>query len=334
MTIKKSRFPARSQTYALEPRILFDGAGAVAVAEQLPAPEEHGQVPESDQPVAPAAFAMPMLLGGAPAAPEIDSILRQTPSFDTTNAESVAFRVTFSEKVTGVTANSFVIAPGSLSGATIQLVTAVGSDGRQYDVVVGNLSGSGTLNIDLAASSGIKGQASQLDLTTTNPVDSSRDHSYTIDRVINAPRATGIDVGQVNSSTIITSANAGFSLSGRADAGDTQRIYLDGVMVGSGTANAAGEWTVWVQPASALAEGNYNLVVRSNDAAGNTKAETYVLQVDTASPVLDTGSSKVSDIIVTLQFTEQLKSTEMPALKLRYRHCVSVWAVCWPRTAA
>jgi uncharacterized repeat protein (TIGR02059 family) len=314
MKNRKLRFPASSRAFALEPRVLFDGAGGAAVAEQLPESDKQNDASADAPAPLPASFSAPMLLGGPSAAPEIDSILRQTPSFDTTNAESVTFRVTFNEKVTGVTANSFVIAPGSLSGATIQLVTAVGSEGRQYDVVVGNLSGSGTLNIDLAASSGVKSQASDVALATTNPADVSRDHSYTIDRVINAPRATGIDVGQVSSTTITTSANSGFSLSGRADAGDTLRVYLGSVLVGSGTANAAGEWTVEVQPASALAEGSYNLVVRSNDAAGNTKAETYALQIDTSSPVLVTGSSKVSDIIVTLQFSEDLSAAGIPSI--------------------
>ncbi|WXL25523.1 Ig-like domain-containing protein [Ectopseudomonas mendocina] len=312
MTNNKSRFPARSQAYALEPRVLFDGAGAVAAVEQLPASGEPVQhAPEAEQGAVPAAFAMPMLFGSAP---EIESILRQTPSFDTTGAESVTFRVTFSEQVKGVTANSFVIAPGSLSGATIQLVTSVGSDGRQYDVVVGNLSGSGTLNIDLAANSGVKSQATDIALAATNPTDSSRDHSYSIDRVINAPSATAIDVGQVSQSTIITSANSEFTLSGRADAGDTVRIYLGSALVGSGVANPDGEWSVQVRPAAALADGSYNLVVRSNDAAGNTKAEAYVLQIDTGLPVPDPGASKVSDIIVTLQFNEPLKNSGVPAL--------------------
>ncbi len=118
-------------------------------------------------------------LMGASSDPTVEGIVRQSPSFETTNADSVTFRVTFSEGVQGVSGNSFVIAAGSVSGATIQLVSQVDLNGTQYDVTVSGLQGAtGTLNIDLAANSGITSRdGNSRPVTETNPADGKRDDS-------------------------------------------------------------------------------------------------------------------------------------------------------------
>jgi hypothetical protein len=65
----------------------------------------------------------------------------------TTQAPSVAFTITFSKAITGLTAKNFsIIAGGDLTGVAIRSVTAVaGSGGKQYEVTVGTGAGEGTL---------------------------------------------------------------------------------------------------------------------------------------------------------------------------------------------
>ncbi len=78
-------------------------------------------------------------------APSVVSIASTGPSL--TNASSVEFLVTFSEPVTGVSADQFRIATtGSISLAEVLAVTPVGgSNGTQYTVSAGTGTGDGTL---------------------------------------------------------------------------------------------------------------------------------------------------------------------------------------------
>ncbi len=83
--------------------------------------------------------------------PTVNSINRQSPPGSTTNATSVTFKVTFSEKVSGVDATDFTatVVSGTLS-ATVASVTAVSSS--IYSVTVNSISGDGVLRLDLNAS--------------------------------------------------------------------------------------------------------------------------------------------------------------------------------------
>lgn len=243
----------------------------------------------------------------------MESIVRQSPSFDTTNAESVTFRVTFSEGVTGVTGSSFVIAPGSVSaGATIQLVTQVDAAGTQYDVVVGGLKGgNGKLNIDLVPGTegGItsKADAGKF-LSNANPDDPSKDHSYIIDTSISQPSVDAIAGGVKYSQGLATKDASHFVFSGKADAGDTVRVFIgtgkNAVELGSVIADSSGNWSIEYNAPSALNDGNHTLVVRSSDRAGNTATATTNLRVDTTPP--DVPSGTVSDVVVELKYQDEL----------------------------
>ncbi|WP_460893048.1 heparin lyase I family protein [Rufibacter soli] len=77
--------------------------------------------------------------------PTVVSITRQNPAIETTSAATLTFRVTFSEGCTGIDASDFSIAAtvtGTLNGLTA-------SSNAIYDVVVANVSGEGTLRLDL-----------------------------------------------------------------------------------------------------------------------------------------------------------------------------------------
>jgi hypothetical protein len=86
--------------------------------------------------------------------PAVGSINRQSPLTQTTNASTLTFRATFSEKVNNVDYTDFIftIVSGTVSGTVNQSVVAVGTAGTTYDVTVNSVSGNGTLRLDLKGS--------------------------------------------------------------------------------------------------------------------------------------------------------------------------------------
>ncbi|WP_082780351.1 T9SS type A sorting domain-containing protein [Rufibacter sp. DG15C] len=84
--------------------------------------------------------------------PAVVSINRQAPTASTVTSPGTAiFRATFSEAVTGVTADDFTFTVSGSATATIASVTAVGTKKTQYDISI-NLSGVGTLRLNLKSS--------------------------------------------------------------------------------------------------------------------------------------------------------------------------------------
>ena len=256
--------------------------------------------------------------------PTITQIVRQTPSYDTTNADSVTFRVTFSEAVTNVVGTDFTFAAGSVSGATVQLVTAVvNSNDTQYDIQVGGLAGTtGTLNLDVdttiaSGTSGIKSVATNESLLYSNSIggNASTDQTYTIDHAISTPVITGLlnsanaqgDTGASSSDFITSTQN--LKITGTTDIGNTVQVFKDGHSIGSATVNGSGNWTLDTT-ATTLTEGTYSLTATAGDQAGNTSTSSPVtLVIDRTAPTI--ASVTASDIIVTLTYTE---STSLDAV--------------------
>ena len=117
-------------------------------------------------------------------APTVASIARQTPSAETTNADSLIYRVTFSESVANVGTADF-----SVTGTT-GTVTGVTGSGTTYDVTVsgGDLaSANGTVTLGFAGGQDIADAANNA-LTNTTP--SGADESYTLDNA--GPTVTSI----------------------------------------------------------------------------------------------------------------------------------------------
>ncbi|MGV3641364.1 MAG: metallophosphoesterase [Adhaeribacter sp.] len=83
-------------------------------------------------------------------APTVLSLNRHAPASDTTTADSVSFRIIFSQPVTGVEASDFQLsgtAQGSITG-----LEATDKDSTTYDIIVGNISSTGTLGLNLKSS--------------------------------------------------------------------------------------------------------------------------------------------------------------------------------------
>ncbi|MFW3898427.1 DUF4347 domain-containing protein [Pseudomonas bharatica] len=118
-----------------------------------------------------------------------------------TNSGSASFTVTFSEDVSGVDAGDFTLAFGGSAGGSIASVTRV--DGRTYTVLVDNLAGTGTVQLNLNASgTGIADAAGNALSGGLNGA------SYSIDRV--APSVTSVDVP--NGGTYVAGQNLDFTV--------------------------------------------------------------------------------------------------------------------------
>jgi autotransporter-associated beta strand protein len=83
-------------------------------------------------------------------APTVLSMLRKTPAEQVVRTDTVVFEVTFSEAVTGVSANWFVATP--INGATTEvMVTSVTGGPSVYEVTVQPTSGAGDFQLDMLA---------------------------------------------------------------------------------------------------------------------------------------------------------------------------------------
>jgi hypothetical protein len=89
--------------------------------------------------------------GGDITPPHVVSILRQNPTSSVIPPGPVTFRITFSERVTGVSTDDFSFATTNSASGTITGVIAIGTSGSLYDVAV-NTTGSGTFRLDLKSS--------------------------------------------------------------------------------------------------------------------------------------------------------------------------------------
>ncbi len=85
--------------------------------------------------------------------PYLESINRATPAGPSTNAATVAYTVTFSKAVTGVSASDFQLALTGTVSATIAQVTPV--SGAVYTVTVSGITGIGTLGLNLVYNTSI-----------------------------------------------------------------------------------------------------------------------------------------------------------------------------------
>ncbi len=118
-------------------------------------------------------------------APDTTSFTRQTPLTSPTNADTLVFRATFNEAVTGVSATDFAVTGTT---ATVTAVNAI--SGTVYDVMVsaGNLpSLSGAVSLDFAASPTITDLAGNV-LADTEP---AVDETYIVDNVAPTVIRTG-----------------------------------------------------------------------------------------------------------------------------------------------
>jgi len=197
-------------------------------------------------------------------APTVDSILRQNPPAALTNADTVTFRVTFSEDVQNVSAADFALSGTGATGAAVLSVNPV--SGSVYDIAItGITNNNGTLNLDFAGGQDIADLASNA-LTNTTP---SSEQEYILDNL--APAAPTVNSQITNSTTPTITGTATVGV------GEVLTVLVDGVTytVGDGNLSLAGaNWTLVIPPANAItSDGTYDVTATVTDAATNATVD-------------------------------------------------------------
>ncbi|MRW94010.1 DUF4347 domain-containing protein [Duganella sp. FT80W] len=210
------------------------------------------------------------------------------------SASTASYLVTFSESVTGVDTSDFTLTgTGTASGS----IASISGSGSSYTVTVNNLSGDGSLRLDLNSS----GTGIQSGASVAIGGGYTAGASYTLDHTAPAtPSAAVLSAGSdsgVSGSDNLTNVTTP-QLSGTAESGSTVTLYdSDGTTVLGSTTASGGNWSI---TASTLSQGAHQLTVKATDAAGNVSAASPALSitVDTAAPsalaLSDTNAAVVS----------------------------------------
>lgn len=201
-------------------------------------------------------------------APTVTSIVRQTPSTSPTNADSLTWRVTFNEPVTGID-----IADFSVSGttATVASVTQVGST-NAYDVVVsgGNLANlNATATLAFAGGQNITDAAATPSALAVTTPSGMNNNTFVVDNT--APALSTVTIASNNANTA------------QAKVGDTVTVSFttDGTQSGSPTATILGHaatvtntggnnYTATYTLVNGDTDGAVSFSITASDAAGNT----------------------------------------------------------------
>ena len=194
-------------------------------------------------------------------APRVASIVRGTPSSSPTNADSLTWRVTFSEAVSNVDTADFAV-----SGTTATLsVSAVSGVTGAYDVTAsgGNLAGvTAMVTLSIATGHTIQDAASNA-LTNTTPTGAN-DNTYVVDNTAPTVTITGVP------GTSSAAFTATFTFSE-----DVTGFVAGDITVGNGTASAFTATTadrVYTASITPTANGAVTVDVAADvatDAAGN-----------------------------------------------------------------
>ncbi len=192
----------------------------------------------------------------------------------TNNLHSEDFTVTFSAGVHGVDVTDFTLAPAGTVAGSIALVTAVNAN--TYTVTVNNVTGDGTLRLDLNNT----GDAITDNLGNTLTSAHTGEQSYTIDHI--APGAPTValahDTGVSNTDGITSNPTITVT---PAESGGSLLYKIDGATSFSATApNFA---------TNGSADGTHTVTVEQQDAAGNIGAPTTLsFTLDTIAPAAPT----------------------------------------------
>ena len=108
--------------------------------------------------------------------PRLESIERYSPVTQNTDSQTLVYEVTFSEDVTGVGTDDFVLSSGSTT--TADPVTSISGSGSVYYATV-SASTDGTYNLDLVSSGHSITDAAANPLTNTTPTTGT-DQTYTV----------------------------------------------------------------------------------------------------------------------------------------------------------
>ena len=211
-------------------------------------------------------------------APRVASIVRGTPASSPTNADSLIWRVTFSEAVSNVDTADFAV-----TGTTATLsVSAVSGVTGAYDVTAsgGNLAGvTATVTLSIATGHDIQDAASTA-LTNTTPTGAN-DNTYVVDNTAPTVTITGVPT------TSIAAFTATFTFSEAVTGFVVGKITLGNATASSFMVTTTTIYTALITPTANGAVTVDVAVDAATDAAGNgntaaTQASsTYTMPVPT-----------------------------------------------------
>ena len=192
---------------------------------------------------------------------------------------------------TVVPAAPVVVAPGNNSYVTTLTPTFTGTAEANSTVSVyidGVFSGTTTAdasgNWSYTPTTPLIGQdAHQVYATSTDAAGNASVESNTNTFIVDSVKPVAPTVDAPAEGSYVTTVRP--VITGTAEAGTTVKVYIDGVEVGTTTADASGNWSY--TPTTDLAQGSHNVKVTSTDAAGNVSVDSNVRTfiVDSIAPV-------------------------------------------------
>lgn len=260
-----------------------------------------------------------IVLDAAP--PRLTAIATQTPSETTTRADSLVFRVTFSEVVQNVDASDFQL--NTTSTATITGITPI--SGSVYDVTVsgGNLADfNGSVGLDLSAGNNIIDRVDNALLAS----DPTMDQVYTVDNLV--PTVTSI-VRKTPTTTVTGSSSVVFTVNfsevvGAVDLSDFTLNQTGNLQATIASVSAGQGNSIDVTVNNITGQGNLRLDVLTTatitDAAGNTLAGGFT---NGEAYTLDTALPTVSCDAVTIPVQDGRYNAATGQLVLRFNEAVT-----------
>jgi len=192
---------------------------------------------------------------------------------------------------TVVPAAPVVVAPGNNSYVTTLTPTFTGTAEANSTVSVyidGVFSGTTTAdasgNWSYTPTTPLIGQdAHQVYATATDAAGNASVESNTNTFIVDSVKPVAPTVDAPAEGAYVTTVRP--VITGTAEAGTTVKVYIDGVEVGTTTADASGNWSY--TPTTDLTQGSHNVKVTSTDAAGNVSVDSNVRTfiVDSIAPV-------------------------------------------------
>ncbi len=234
--------------------------------------------------------------------PEVDAITRTGAS--PTNAATVEFDVTFSERVTGVDTGDFDTT--QVSGDVTGSVATVGGSGSSYTVTVDSVTGEGAFRLDLVDDDSITAADSGIALGgvgTSGGGDGSADgERYRIDTTEPTFSAGATNTVPVNEGT--TGVVLDIDANDSAGSDDAAVDYsLGGVDAGPFSLDTdTGELSLddpqeFERPSDDDGDGDYDLTVTATDDAGNTGTQRLTVSladVDEAPTFSSSASARIA----------------------------------------
>ena len=182
-------------------------------------------------------------------------------------------------------------------GATITVL----SDGQPIGTTIVGAGGTWSFTPTNALSNGPHTLTATATDSAGNTSPASSGFTFTVDTVSpNTPVITQVsdDVGPLtgNLNNGQATNDARPTLNGTAEANSTVKIYDNGALIGTVSADGNGAWNF--TPENALGNGNHALTVTSTDAAGNvsTSSAGFALIVDTVAPLAPTIIQAFDDV--------------------------------------